>query len=51
MTKWKVMYLEKGKKSWGTTYITGKLSEEEVIEFFGLKGPDVESYKVEKVKQ
>lgn len=46
MHKWKVEYRETGSDRVRSTTHTGYLSREEVIEFFGLNGNDVEWYNV-----
>jgi hypothetical protein len=46
MTKWKVEYIETGSDRKRSTTHTGNLTREEVIEFFGLNGSDIEWYNV-----
>lgn len=49
MRKWKVEYKEVGRDKVFETSHWGNLSEEEVIEFFGLEGPDVTWYRVTEI--
>ena len=51
MSKYKIRNKEVGRSRIGETTYSGPLSEDEVVEFFGLdKGDDVEWYEVEEVK-
>lgn len=49
--KYIVRYKEVGRSRIGETTYSGPLSEEEVVEFFGLDKEDVEWYTVEEVKE
>lgn len=51
MRKWKVEYIETGRKGTRSTTHTGNLSKEEVIEFFGLNEPDIEWYNVYEISE
>ena len=50
MSKYKIRYKEVGRSRIGETTYSGPLSEDEVIEFFGLDGNDVEWYEVKEIK-
>lgn len=49
MRKYIVRFREVGSSRVGETTYSGPLSKEEVIQFFGLDGDDVEWYEVEEV--
>lgn len=52
MTKWRIDYIDtvsEGRKN--TTYHYGNLTDDEVIEFFGLNRSDVIWYKVSLIKE
>ena len=47
--RYKITVKEVGHESPITTEYNGVISREEVIEFFGLRAPDVESYEIEEL--
>ena len=49
MKKFEIKFKEVGSDRIGTTTHIGNKSKEEVIEFFGLEGDDVEWYEIEEV--
>lgn len=49
MKKFEIKFKEVGSDRIGTTTHIGTKSKEEVIEFFGLEGDDVEWYEIEEV--
>lgn len=51
MKKWIVEYIEKGASKKRRTSLKGDKTREEVIEFFGLEGDEVEWYDVSEEKQ
>ena len=51
MRKYRIRYKEVGRSRMGETTYTGPLSEEGVIEFFGLDGDDVEWYTIEEIDE
>ena len=46
---WQVRFREVGKSQTNVTKHLGHLTEEEVINFFGLEDPDIEWYDVEEL--
>jgi hypothetical protein len=48
MAKWQIKYKEYGKDRISSCSHSDNKNQEEVIEFFGLNGPDVEWYKITK---